>query len=50
MGVPQGGETARNWKPLENNDRKLPQLGEGNRHGSPGYAESPKQDEPKEAH
>ena len=35
------------WK---NNDSKRPLLGGGNRHTSAGSSESPKQDEPKEAH
>ena len=44
-------ERTRNWKPIwKNNERNLPWLGEGTRYTSPGSTESPKQDEPKEAH
>ena len=35
---------------LKNNERKLPQSGEGNRHTSPGSSEDPKEVQPKQEH
>ena len=41
MGVPEGEESEQQIKNLlKNNDGKLPELREGNRHVSPGGAES----------
>ena len=52
IGVPEGEEEEQEIENLfeKNNERKLPQSGEGNRHISPGSSESPKQVGSKEEH
>ena len=46
IGVPKEKRKTRNWTPIrKNNDRKRPQLGEGNRHTSPRSRECLKQNE-----
>ena len=52
IGLPKGTEReSKGLKTyLKNNDAKLAKAGEGNRHTSPGSAENPKQNEPKEDH
>ena len=48
IGMPEGEGKLNIY--LKNNERKLPQFGEGNRHASSGSTESPKENECKEAH
>ena len=52
MGVPEGEEKEQEIGNLfeKNREGKLPSLGEGNRHASPGSTESPNYDGCKEAH